>query len=228
MNFKKLKIPILMYHAVGEGNVSVSKKEAGVDLYRVALSEFKSQMAYLRQEGFETITLDDLAKPESLQDSLSEKIFILTFDDGDITNFSNVFPLLEQYNFTGHFFIIAGAVKKGEKMDWPQIKELKNNGHIIGSHGMTHQVLKGLEGKDLKYELGESKRILEYELNCSITHLSIPKGHYDQRIIDTAKEIGYRTICTSDIGRNYLSRLNLLRLKRIPVTKDVKIGRAHV
>ncbi|MDP3791839.1 MAG: polysaccharide deacetylase family protein [Candidatus Omnitrophota bacterium] len=123
---------------------------------------------------------------------------LLTFDDGDITNYTKALPILKEFGMRASFFIIGEWVGKNGYMDWSQIKNLQDNGMTIGAHGMTHRILTELNDDELSYELMESKRLLEEHLDCSIATLSIPRGFYNKRVMDKAKEIGYDTIFTSD------------------------------
>jgi len=102
-------------------------------------------------------------------------------------------------------------------MSWQQIKELRNAGMIIGSHGMTHRILTVLNEKELDYELGESKKILENELGSEINNLSIPRGFCNKKVIEKAKKLQYQTIFTSNPEDN-----NDFLLDEISISKHTR------
>ncbi|MBP7055549.1 MAG: polysaccharide deacetylase family protein [Candidatus Omnitrophica bacterium] len=166
---------ILAYHSIG----SPLAGEVGSELYCIPVENFRAQMEYLRNTQY---TIHNTQ---------------ITFDDGDITNYTHAFPVLKELGLTAYFFIIGGRIGSPGYMNWEQIKELRDAGMTIGSHGITHRILTGLTDSEIDYELRESKRILEENLNTTIEHLSIPRGFYDERIIQKADEIGYKTIFTS-------------------------------
>ncbi len=161
---------ILAYHSIGD-----RVKEAGAGFYCVSEDAFRHQIEYLRG-----------------------KDVMITFDDGDITNYTKAYPILKEFGIKAHFFIICGWVGAPGYMNWEQIKELSDSGMIIGSHGMTHRILTELNDVELYHELRESKRVLEENLSCSIDTLSIPRGFCSQKVMNKATEIGYKTIFTSD------------------------------
>lgn len=172
-----MKNNVLAYHSVGEHPI----KEIGAGLYSVPLEKFREQMAYIvgsRELGAGRIRI--------------------TFDDGDMTNYLNAYPILKELGLKGCFFIIGERVGTDGYMSWKQIKELQNAGMIIGSHGMTHRILLGLRDGEIEYELVESKKLLEENLKTRIDYLSIPRGFYNKKIIDKATDAGYKTIFTSD------------------------------
>lgn len=201
---------ILMYHSVG----SYDNSEIGKELYCVSERRFKEQMQYLFHEGY--IGLQKKLKTESQRlKTNNDKIVILTFDDGDLTNYQNIFPILKDLRATGHFLILVSKIGTPCYMNWEQIRNLKDAGMIIGSHGMTHRILTELEDEDLDYELRESKNLLEDDLRQPVDYFSIPRGFYNKKIINKAKQFGYKAVFTSN-----MEDTDGFRFGRIPVKED--------
>jgi len=65
----------------------------------------------------------------------------LTFDDGCLSVFSKVVPLLEQHNLHGSFYIISGNVE--DNGQWPMWNDLIRRGHEVGNHTLTHSYYLG-------------------------------------------------------------------------------------
>lgn len=90
-------------------------------------------------------------------------------------------------------------------LSWNEIRDLKKQGHIIGSHSMSHPNLAYVDEADMKKELSDSKDILEKELGVEISHFAYPnpilKPIWNESTYSTAKGIGYRTVTTCDRGR---------------------------
>ncbi|NIV37881.1 MAG: polysaccharide deacetylase family protein, partial [Anaerolineae bacterium] len=80
----------------------------------VSPRDFEEQLAYLQQEGYESITLNDLALHLTRGKPLPPKPIILTFDDGYANAYTEAFPLLQQYGFAGTFFVISEPVDAGD------------------------------------------------------------------------------------------------------------------
>lgn len=180
-NKNNLTPKILLYHFVGARH----NNEAGADLYYVSKDNFKQQMEYLSQ-FINTVTAPLGMSP------------CITFDDGDISNYDIAFPVLRELKLKAYFFILACKIGIQGFMGWEQLKELQEEGMVIGSHGMTHRILTTLKDRDLDYELKDSKQLLEDRLGCSIDYLSIPRGFYNKRILEKARKIGYKAIFTSN------------------------------
>jgi peptidoglycan/xylan/chitin deacetylase (PgdA/CDA1 family) len=176
---------ILMYHSVGtQGN-----SEVGAGLYCVTVERFREQMEYIKRN---TILVT------SHKSQVTNLNVIVTFDDGLLDNYTNAYPILKELGLKAYFFIVVAKVGKKGYMNWKQIRELRNAGMTIGSHGMTHKVLIGLSNRALSYEIRESKKIMEEKLGDSIDYFSIPYGHYNAGTIEKIKQSGYKAVFTSN------------------------------
>jgi len=110
-------------------------------------------------------------------------------------------------------------------MSWDQIRDLAGQGHIVGSHTMTHPNIAQLSPETARTELTESKRLLEEQLKRRVAHFSYPcpalSPHWTEGTAEETRRIGYDTAVTTDSG---LARRhdNPLRLRRIPPSKSVE------
>lgn len=143
---------------------------------------------------------------------------MLTFDDGLLDNYTIAFPTLKEFGLKAYFFVTVSKINSIGYMNWEQLKELKNAGMNIGSHGMSHRILTTLKDKEIKYELMKSKDILEKNIGKPIDSFSIPKGHYNRRIIEEINEVGYKKVFTSNVEDN-----NGFKFGRIAVKSDWSI-----
>ena len=89
-------------------------------------------------------------------------------------------------------------------LTWEQINKLKERGHIIGSHSMTHPNLAYLDDEDLLYELKESKYVIEKNINKKVLHFSYPNPALDPnwtvKTVEETRKAGYQTGVTSTPG----------------------------
>lgn len=103
-------------------------------------------------------------------------------------------------------------------MTWEQVKALKQNGHIIGSHTMTHPNMAFLKLDDLRRELNDSKRVMETHLGGPVRHLSYPCPalfpNWTQQTTEESQRAGYQTAVTTNDGV-VRERDNPLELKRV-------------
>jgi peptidoglycan/xylan/chitin deacetylase (PgdA/CDA1 family) len=178
MNLKSPSIT-LMYHAVIEQGSDVpSNREEGAELYDVSVKTFGEQMDYLYRHGLNTKT-------------------VITFDDGEKNNFTRAFPILLKFGFCAHFFVIVNRINTPGYMTWNDLKEMIEQGMIIGSHGLSHRILTELSEEEIKKELVESKCILEENLHTSIDSFSIPRGYGNNSILEAGYNSGYKYIFVS-------------------------------
>jgi len=106
------------------------------------------------------------------------------FDDGYESIFKVAYPIMEKYGLTGIVGVITGKVGKtyGTKkygmrklMSIKQLKILINNGWEIGSHTVSHPVMKLLSKKQFLTEILVSKRWIIKNLDI-IPNKFIPSG----------------------------------------------------
>ena len=137
------RVPILMYHRI-----------ASVPGDRNALPEekFEEQMRYLEENGFHSITVEELQAHFLHGKRLPKKPVVLTFDDGYEDNFSAALPILKKYRHVGNVFPIANWIGRENKwenfgkaptrtMDERELALWQNEGHYVGSHTMDHPCL---------------------------------------------------------------------------------------
>lgn len=109
-------------------------------------------------------------------------------------------------------------------MSWQQIKKLHGQGHIVGSHTMTHPNMAYVTKNDLFSELSESRQRLEKKLQAPVHHFSYPspmlEPHWTAETVLAAEEAGYRTATTCTSG-NVRPGDNPLALQRMWVPFDM-------
>ncbi|MFT5169950.1 MAG: peptidoglycan/xylan/chitin deacetylase (PgdA/CDA1 family) [Candidatus Omnitrophota bacterium] len=184
---------ILMYHGIVDDlNELPPTREAGASRYDVTQENFAFQIALLHNKGFKIVPYSN---------ELTDKEVVVTFDDGEVNNFTKAYEVLKGYECKAYFFIIPDRVGNQGYMTWEQIKELSEAGMFIGSHGLTHSILTELSADELIHELSESKRIIEEQLGVSIDVISIPRGFCNDAVLRKAYEVGYKYVFISQKPR---------------------------
>jgi peptidoglycan/xylan/chitin deacetylase (PgdA/CDA1 family) len=89
-------------------------------------------------------------------------------------------------------------------MTWDQVRELRQRGHAVGSHTVTHPNLAKVSAEEVQYELGESKRRLEEVLGEPVIHFSYPspilQPHYTDETRKASAHMGYKIAFTCTSG----------------------------
>ncbi len=96
------------------------------------------------------------------------------------------------------------VTKKNLMMTWEQARGMCQDGHVLGSHSLTHPNMTYLGDKDLNYELSESKHQMEQKLAIPVVHFSYPaaslSGGSTRRTLAATKQAGYQTAVTTTPG----------------------------
>jgi peptidoglycan/xylan/chitin deacetylase (PgdA/CDA1 family) len=142
----------------------------------------------------------------------------LTFDDGCETDLITVSPMLKEFAFNATFYITVGFLGKRGFMSQQQVRDLAQNGMEIGCHSLTHPFLSDVNEAGLQREIADAKKQLEDIAGVSVRHYSCPGGRWDERVVAIAKQAGYQSLATSEIGLN-TPETNPYALSRIAVMR---------
>ncbi len=162
--------------------------------YVLSQGQFDEHLAALATPGLRPSRLADvLATPAAGQ-------FVLSFDDGYLTDYTVAFARLAERGWPGCFFVIASQVGASRALGWRELREMAAAGMEIGSHSLTHPFLHRADPDEIRREFGESKRILEDGLGQAVHFASLPRGSAAPGMGALIKELGYRAFCTSEPG----------------------------
>jgi peptidoglycan/xylan/chitin deacetylase (PgdA/CDA1 family) len=190
---RKKKVPMLLYHALVTG-------EDNAENYAITRSEFERHIRYLSDHGFESLTCDDVMNGGTLDPG--KKYVLITFDDGNISDYLNALPVLLRYGFVATFFVTVNRIGTDQYVDWPHLMDMREKGMSIQSHSMNHVFLSDLDANLLQREIAGSKKVLEEMLSLSVQYLSLPGGFTSRRVLRAVREAGYAGVVTSSPGYN--------------------------
>src|SRR5262245_2829368 len=226
------RVPVLLYHRFISSQQNPHQGEAGnLDrAYATFDTDFAAQMDYLNRSGYSTISLDEFIAYQKDGSPLPHKPIIITFDDGFASNYFHAFPILKKHGMTAIIFATPDTesenFKKYAASDAPltvsQMREMSESGISIQSHAMTHRYLTELGPETIRWELAESKRVLEEKVGKKVSYLAIPSGAYNRTVKNLAKETGYTAVFCMLKGTNNKSS-NRFALRRLVVGKDFTV-----
>ena len=115
-------------------------KRGDRDVYAISTKNRGQYLEWIQREGWHPIRLEDVWLARQGKKTLPNKALLLTFDDGALSSYNRVFPLLKQYKTPAVFAIptswINGNTKdayeaygKGNLMTWPQMREMVASGY---------------------------------------------------------------------------------------------------
>lgn len=131
---------------------------------------------------------------------LEHSNILITFDDGNASDYDIVLPALMRRGMRAVFFVCSGRVGKQTFLNADQVRELSSQGMAIGSHGIHHRPWRTLGRTELQDEVAGSRMALEDACGKSVDLAACPFGSYDWRVLRVLKKCGYRAVYTSDGG----------------------------
>ena len=149
------------------------------------------------------LILTRLAEARAKQVGVNEhKQVIICFDDGYYAIYKYAYPILKRYNIPITSAFITSYVTPGRPrhsansylyMNQGEIQEMIDSiGMEVASHSVIHRDLTKLDDVQAKYELTNSKKILDSLFKQDIITFVYPYGRVNHRIIDLTKASGYK------------------------------------
>lgn len=152
-------------------------------------------MRYLHEQGYHTLTLDEVYAWKKGKKKLAAKSVVITFDDGFLSSIHYAQPILKKYGFTGTVFAIASDIKEHKAYDdtkrqHASLDDIKNSSLQFYSHTYDlHHKNQGFAIDQLDKE-GLRKDMEKSNALVSSDYLAYPYGHYNDAIIEVLKEQG--------------------------------------
>ena len=103
-----IDLPIVMYHSILESRNGK---------YIISPEQLDNDLQYLSEQGFETVTAEDLIHYVYHDGVLPQKPIMLTFDDGHYNNLTYAVPILEKYDMRAVVAVVGSFADReiGEK-----------------------------------------------------------------------------------------------------------------
>jgi len=219
------RFKILAYHSVAD---------VSHDPFEVEAEEFEKQMSLLSHAGCHVIELEQailMIEKGAIQD----KTVAITFDDGSTSLRRFAFPVLKKFQYPATVFIsfdYVGGIDSFSYddprpdrgiLDWADIEKSMEYAISYGSHGMSHRSLVELDIEELRKELNESRKILEYDLGFTFFPLAYPFGMFDNRVKHNARDSGYDCgLCFGNTLSNTRST-DIFEVKREKVLRSTSL-----
>lgn len=137
-------------------------KEGDRDVYAIQTNNLAQFLDWLSQSDWKPIRLKDIEEARKQGKELPHNSILLTFDDGALSSYSRVFPLLKQYKIPAVFALptswLNGNTKagyeaygQGNLVNWAQVREMQASGLAeFASHSddLHHGVLANPQGNE--------------------------------------------------------------------------------
>ena len=149
-----VRLPVLMYH-------HLSEKSRSWGAYVISPEQFRNDLIYLRDQGYQTITAAQLVLFAAGKAELPEKPVLITFDDGYESFYAYAFPILKELEMSAVLSVIGTYTEQYSNaidhnvqyahVTWDEIAEMANTGLVeIGNHTYNLHTLKDRKGCRIK------------------------------------------------------------------------------
>ncbi|MGE9311156.1 polysaccharide deacetylase family protein [Niabella sp. CJ426] len=121
-----------------------------------------------------------------------EKKIALTFDDGPLNNYTpQILSILEACKVRATFFCIG----KNAAMHADLLKQVHEQGHIIGSHSYSHGFwFDLLSSKKMEADLQQAHHLFQNELGLNVKWFRPPYGVTNPNLKKAVERMGYTAI----------------------------------
>lgn len=236
--YENIDMPIIMYH-------SLLKDKKSENDFTVSPLLFEEDLKYIVQNGYTTVTVDDIVNFVYSNKALPSKCIMLTFDDGYYNNYYYAYPLLKKYGCRAVISPIASVTEQftstGEisasygYLNIDNIKEMVNSGCVeIQNHSYDMHSLaprRGVEQKtyesDKDYkttivnDITTAQEYLKNNVGVTPNCFVYPFGAKSKGTLEIIKELGFVSTmtCTEKLNiitKNPDSLYELGRYRRVP------------
>ncbi|MEC4682650.1 MAG: polysaccharide deacetylase family protein [Nitrospirota bacterium] len=194
---------VLMYHQIDPEGVSSGwvPNDLADSRYGVPLSDFREQMALLRERKIPVAGLAEFLSGEGKNSPDAPVSVIVTFDDGYASDFDRAAPVMEELGIPATFFLATGHLGKDGMLTESRARDLGAFPLFsLGSHGVTHRFLSHLPFEECEREVLDSFERLDGLSPKRTFSLSAPGGRTSDRVATAVRRTGFRSLCTSRPG----------------------------
>lgn len=197
------QILVLGYH-----KVVVPSGHNKVDHYKnyleVSHREFENQLKFLRNEGFDNMTPEQLNQAFNSRKAPPGKHVLFTFDDGYKSIITQAYPLMKKYGFTGTVFLNSSTVGKliwtNDHISLEDLRFLLSEGWSLGNHTCSHIKLDQSSNLEIREQISSCQNYIDGIFPQGILLFAYPSGFHSKKIISTLKQLRFNLAFTTHNG----------------------------
>ncbi|TAN68093.1 MAG: poly-beta-1,6-N-acetyl-D-glucosamine N-deacetylase PgaB [Methylobacter sp.] len=129
----------LNYHDI----LSAEDAKRSLNKMDVGIEHLEEHLDWLKKKGYKIISVQNIIDAAAGKDVLPDKVALLTFDDGYLSFYTRVFPLLKKHHYPATVALVGawmdGNVTADEPgkplLSWDQVREMVQSGLVeVASH----------------------------------------------------------------------------------------------
>ncbi|WP_273802822.1 polysaccharide deacetylase family protein [Providencia rettgeri] len=219
-------IPILTYHHILQDSENKNFRHTSTT---TSVKAFSEQMNYLKEAGYQTLSLEDVEDYLNKTANLPGKAVVLTFDDGLKSVYRYALPILRDNQQQATLFVISSRIKtqpqkwSADSLQFMSKQEIKNSQDVFNIQSHTH-FLHRLDNHNspILFSRKEHTIMLDFKRSMKVLshfepdqrYLAYPFGGYNASAMEAAKEAGLHIAVTTIQGKVNLGD-NPFALKRL-------------
>lgn len=213
-----VKLPILMYHRIGEG---------GGSAWWVPADRFEAQLRSLRGQGYASVLPGDLVAYRRWGWRLPAKPVMITFDDGYRNLLTEAEPRLKALGFRAICYLPTAFIAADDAsrlslegtpcLTWDEVRAMERRGTIMfGVHGHRHINL-AVE-RDPAVEVRAARAAFRRGAGHTPRDFCYPFGQENPTVVEAVRRAGFRTatVC-ADAQAELGADTEMLLLPRVSV-----------
>ena len=154
---------------------------------------------------------------EKVVEKPSNKKIAITFDDGLEDVYTLAYPFLKSKNIPFTIFVITDLLDTEGYITTNQLIEMASDELVtVGSHGVSHKILKHCNINEQKYEISESKQRLEKIISQPINAFAFSHGMFNKNTVKLMGEYKFG-FTVKEYPLNVISARNKKLLPRFNV-----------
>jgi peptidoglycan/xylan/chitin deacetylase (PgdA/CDA1 family) len=181
-------VPILCYHQIRDWTAKDSKT---AKVYIVPVASFKAQIKMLHDSGYHAILPDQLMAYLDHGTPLPSKPIMLTFDDGDESQYTVALPELDKAGYKAVFFVMTVSLNRPNYFAKDQVKELAAKGHVIGCHTWDHHMTTKYTPEDWVKQVEKPRALLAQLSGSPVKYFAYPFGLWNEPAVSHLKNYGF-------------------------------------
>jgi peptidoglycan/xylan/chitin deacetylase (PgdA/CDA1 family) len=183
------EIPVLCYHQIRNYTAADGANARAIT---VTPERFAAHMKMLADNGYTTILPDDLYAYYTQEKKLPPKPVMITFDDNTLSQYTQAMPILNCYGFKAVFFVMTVSIGKPGYMTRTQMKQLHDEGHVLGIHTWDHHAVTKYTDADWKTQLDQPMKTLQQVTGVEPRYFAFPYGVWDAASLLQLEKRGIR------------------------------------